>query len=209
LPLITEPSANWARERATLVIEVSEEVEATLKKVSKGDAVAIFTLLMSSVMVMVYRYTGVEGGIIGTMPPRSVANELIFCQNRIQGDLTVKEWIGQTKEQILEAFNYGAYDFNEFYEMWHHKYVGERPNIFTVALTYERLQNSVPAPRRFGLVLTLSERDQNMVLQAQYDRSTYADEMVNGFCRRVLELFNSFSDKLTQRISELEILQPM
>jgi amino acid adenylation domain-containing protein len=212
LPLLPLPekektgkNARAARQTASYHFEIPPPSTEKLKKISDGSDKALFILFLSGLNILLYKYTGVKDLVIGTVPPRKeqARGKILFCRNQISGALSFRETLRQTKEVVLEAFNYADYSFGSLYQKLLAQGKTGHPDIFNAAFVYESLQEKGRHLNQFDLVFLLSWQENRLILQVEYIEDLYAVEIIRRFCHNLVYIFDQVTKKPDQRILEI------
>jgi amino acid adenylation domain-containing protein len=147
------------------------------------------------------------------MGPRKegVKSQLLFCRNQLNEELTFKQFIMQTRQTVIEAFNYSDYSFAALYqELLTSNDTGTKGplEIFNVAFIYDRVQDKGKVLRQFHLVFVLSRQENQGVLQVEYNADLYPGDIVQRFSRNFVNMFEDIAGKLDQSISKMKVLCP-
>jgi amino acid adenylation domain-containing protein/non-ribosomal peptide synthase protein (TIGR01720 family) len=199
-----------ASDRRQLRFEIAEPVFEKLQSISGNSDMAMFILFLSGLSIALYKYTGSEDIMVGTVSPKrgEVKDSLVFSRNRLSGDLTVKETINRIKEDVLRDFDYVDYSFGSLYRKLVDGKEGDTLNIFNLAFIYDKIQNRSKLLNQYNLVLILSEENEKGMLQVDYKSGLYNKITVELFVRNLLGLFENLSGKLDSRIKDIEIVSP-
>jgi len=200
------------RERHSYLQPIPPQVSANLTRAAKQSDKALFILILSGLLVVLNKYTGVNDLVIGTMAPDTDETEkhhrVIFCRNTVYHYMTLKELIMQTREVVMEAFNYSGYSLDNLVEALAAKNGTGNPDIFNAAFLYKSFQKESQALDRFGLVFILSAHQPapGLCLQVEYPRSPASQEIVRRFSQNLLTLLEHMLKNLDTEISRLEIV---
>lgn len=128
-----------------VVFSISHDQLTFIRNKAKLCEVSTFTLLVSFVYILLYRYSGQEDLIIGT----PVANRdhplledqigyfvnMVVLRNRIASDETLDSLLQRVKRSILEALSFGYYPFDKLIEEILHERDLSRSPIFDVMVS--------------------------------------------------------------------------
>jgi amino acid adenylation domain-containing protein/non-ribosomal peptide synthase protein (TIGR01720 family) len=205
-----EKASRQARRRVSLTLKVPPTVAAGLKEVSRDSDMGLFILLLSGLNILLYRYTNLEDLVVGTISPGKEGDKprLLFCRNRVAGERTFKETINRIKEQVVEDFRHADYSFGEMYRKLLSRNRSRRLNIFGIAFIFEGVQQRSNLLNQFELVTVLSRWKEGLVVTVEYDENRYSRQVIRGFARNWLWLFERLEEKLNLPIGEIDILSP-
>ncbi|HLP61094.1 MAG TPA: AMP-binding protein, partial [Candidatus Deferrimicrobium sp.] len=159
------------------------------------------------------KYTGIEDLLIGTISVRreGLKDKLILCRNKISGDSTFKETVNRVKQTMLEDFNYATpgeedYSFGFIYQKLLERSGKDMLDIFNAACIYDQLQNKSKLLKQFHLVFVLSRQEDRLVLETDYNTALYSQNMVERFCRNLVNILENLDGLLGRDISDIDIL---
>ncbi|HLP59502.1 MAG TPA: amino acid adenylation domain-containing protein, partial [Candidatus Deferrimicrobium sp.] len=190
-------------------LNVPGELSDKLRKISKNSDIGLFILFFSVLNIGLHKYTGIEDLLVGALPPagdgKTEGNRnILFCRNRIAAHLTVREFINQTKQELMDAINYAEFSLPGILAELKIKNNNNLPGIFKVALIDETRQRENKFSDPFDLVFTLSESDKQMILSVKYPSSRGAGEMVERFSRNMIYLLEGIIENPGQKIALLD-----
>ena len=205
------PSNRGAQE----TIQLSNEITAALRELSRREGVTLFMTLLAAFQTLLHRYSGQEDIVVGSpVAGRNYAeteNLIGFFVNtlplrsQLRGELTFVELLQQVKEVCLGAYAHQDVPFEKLVEELQPKREGSRSPLYQVVLT---LQN---APRvslalsglrlekvdsglvtgKFELNFTLVETGEGLSGYLEYHAELFEPETIRrllGDFTRLLEL---------------------
>jgi amino acid adenylation domain-containing protein len=210
LPFAHSDKQAQEHERASLEVEVPEQVIDQLLEIVDHSDVGLFIFFLSGLTIILGKYTGVCDLVIGTVNPRKegVKDKLLFCRQQISEDLTFKEVVIRMKQVVIEAFNYSDYSFGELYQKLVNLSGEGILEIFNTAFIYDKIQEKIKAFNQFNLVFALSRRESRWVIDVEYNSSLYPGEMIRRISRNFVNFFQDIKEKVNRRIPDLDILCP-
>lgn len=194
-------------------LNVPASVSAKLKKTAKSSDIALFILFLSGLNIVLSLYTGEDDILVGTIPP--VANEtdnnIVFCRSLVS-DLTVKAFITQTKQVVLEAFKYAEcpYSSDDILERLRIQADVDALTVFNVVFILDPFQKRNRSLDQFELVFILSAQDTQLSLQVEYPSFTgsHSTEIVGRLSRNLITAVDGILENLDLKISMLDIIAP-
>ncbi|MDQ3917565.1 MAG: HAD-IIIC family phosphatase, partial [Acidobacteriota bacterium] len=219
------PSARTLRgatRTATLPAELSEAVRSA----SERGGVTPFMLLLAALKALLYRWTGQEEIVVGTV----VANRnqleverLIGCfmnflalRTKVSGALTARGLLSEVKETVLGAYAHQDYPFEKLVE----ELKPDRANnpFYNVAFLLQNYPRTpvlsdtleaglMPLDNRTALLdlrLVAEESPEGLRLWCEYNSDIFEEETISGFVesyRAVLEQFVAEPDAPVERLS--------
>jgi amino acid adenylation domain-containing protein len=206
----TEAAEKKASHAGPLEFPLPETTFLKLKTISKGSNIGLFVLFLSGLNIVLNKYTGQEDLVIGTISLRTdtkgVKDTLLFCRNRVSGHLTLQEMINQVKENVKGDLNHAHYSFGVLYQKLALQNPSDVLDIFNVAFIYDEFQNKSKLLNQFDILLVLTLREDQLVLQVEYNSDIYSEAILRRFCHNVINFFDHFTEKLKQPISTIDII---
>jgi len=216
LPLITtgkekDAGAREIKRAQHHLEEIPIPVSARLIKTARNSDIALFILVLSGLNIVLTRYTGTDDLVVGTIPPAAHGNgnQAIFCRSQILNGITIKEFIAQTKDDVLKAINYSGYPPDDLVEMLRTRNNTDAVEIFNAAFIYEPFQKKNQYLDRFDLLVTLSSNNGGLHLQIKYPGPPGSHEIIKGFSQNLITTLEYILDNPTQEIDLVNILSPL
>ncbi|MCP5048405.1 MAG: amino acid adenylation domain-containing protein [bacterium] len=198
--------------RNTLDIPIPAGVMEKLTNAAKQSDMALFILALSGLYIALNKYTGISELTVGTTPPESGTNgnsgSLLFCRSSVSNALTIKEFIMQTKQDVVEALKHSEYSLEPLLEKLQAKNNGSFANLFNVAFVFTPFQPRPSSLDRFDLVLSLSAKDQPLALRLSWPPQSLSTEIAHVFGQNLVGIFENMLKQTDRTISDLEALTP-
>jgi amino acid adenylation domain-containing protein len=237
-PPVTELTPDFARPaRLTFlgrnhVSRIGPELTARLKRLSQGEHTTLFMTLLAAFQMLLYRYTDQTDMVIGTrVAGREVPQtesligffvNALALRSKIEGHLTFRELLKQTREQTLDAYAHQSVQFEQLVEELHPERDINYPPLFQIMFGL----NSYPEPeRRFGgiemrpvnyerkyvkynLDVMLTEEEGTLECDIQYNVQLYKASTI----QRVAQLYISVLEQIVrnpdQALVDYEFMLP-
>ncbi len=213
LPLLKESSAGDGTHKATVQVPLPAPACRRLLEISGDSDIALFILFFSGLNLAFTKYTGSDDLLIGTVSPRQegVKDKLILCRNKLAGNVTFKETLNRIKQVVLEDFNYATpgeedYSFGFIYQKLLERSGKEMLEVFNAACIYDRFQNKSKLLKQFQLVFLLSNNEQQLVLEVDYNTALYSEGIVERFSRNLVNIFEHLDELLNLEVVKIDIL---
>ncbi|MEO1049776.1 MAG: amino acid adenylation domain-containing protein [Bacteroidota bacterium] len=184
----------------------SKPVQEKIDAIAGGSPVGTFVVVGAVLNFLLSKYT--EGSVILRMPTflsegeeLPVNHELPFIFS-VSGINSLKELIGKQKEAVLNLHQFQDYpiqlaDANNMLEV----------NLSNVFVSMEGVHNAAENTQHCQLSFSLSQHDQNVKVEAQYN-DTFLNEGKIEWFLKTLELALEYLDRLDTDLSDLPYLFP-
>jgi amino acid adenylation domain-containing protein len=185
-----------------------------LRALEKSENVTMFMILLALYNTLLFKITGQEDIIIGTVTAGRRHADLeniigmlvntLALRNFPRGDMTFREVLGRVKQKTLEAFSNQDYPFENLVG----KVVGIREPgrnpLFDAAFFFDsnredssqfdqkKLTENIET--RFQLNLGVLEKKDNMVCAFGYSKSLFKQETIERYCRYFEEIVSAVVD---------------
>jgi amino acid adenylation domain-containing protein/non-ribosomal peptide synthase protein (TIGR01720 family) len=209
LPLLTDNKARYDNiKNAQWQMEIPTSITQILERISNHSDIALFIFFLSGLYVFLYRYTGIDDLVVGTVTPREegIKDKILLCRNRVEGNQTLRGIIEQVRQNILEDFNYSDYSFGVLYQKLLTLSDSGDPELFNVALFYDKLQNKNRFLNQFDIIFRLAAQDRGLSLEVDYNANLYVEEIIQHFCMNLVHFFHNIQEKVNQKAAEVDIL---
>ncbi|HVI39754.1 MAG TPA: condensation domain-containing protein, partial [Anaerovoracaceae bacterium] len=123
LNLKTDYERTGAQEGHSITIRLNEEITEKLQKVMKETQSTLFTVLLSSIYALMYRYTGESDIVIGTVFSDRIHKQLekqigyylntLPLRTQFDGEGSYRELIEAVKNTVVEGFQHSEYPYVE------------------------------------------------------------------------------------------------
>ncbi|MCP4155660.1 MAG: AMP-binding protein, partial [bacterium] len=189
-------------------VEIPGSIAQGLFEICKNKDMAVYIFFLCGLDIALYKYTGIEDILVGTVTPKKekVKDKLVLFREKITPELTFKECINQVKTSLVEDLKYSDYSFGMLYQKLLFTKGVSSLDIFNAAFIYDKIHKKGRFLNQFNLVFTLTNKDNRLTLEVDYNSNRYTAEIVNRFCRNLISLFDNIPEKIGRQISQLEIL---
>ena len=147
---------------ATHIIELDEELLQRLRELEKAEGVSLYTILLATFFVLLYRLSGQEDILVGSpMAGRSARKQFkeivgyftdpVICRANLSGNPTFKEFLAQVHCTVFRALRHQDYPFPLLIKQLAPQRDPSRPVLFQVSFTwqkhrwYDKAQQSHPS----------------------------------------------------------------
>ncbi|MDN5215552.1 condensation domain-containing protein, partial [Fulvivirgaceae bacterium BMA12] len=207
-------------------------LSAKLKMMGDQEGVTLFMILLSTVYVLLYRYTGQKDLIVGTpvagREHLDLEDQIGFFINilalrmQISGEESFKELLGKVKEVSLESFAHQQYPFDKLVEELPLERDLSRSPLFDVMMVLQN-QPSVVSPvtmqgvdvsaaevevqtSKFDLTFSFFEHPERIYLVLNYNSDLFSGDRIEQLLSHYSNLLSSLLDDPVQPVGIAEML---
>ncbi|MGA4721884.1 amino acid adenylation domain-containing protein [Fictibacillus nanhaiensis] len=213
-----------------LSFEVDSEILNMLKEISKNNDVTLYTLLLAAFNVLLYRYTGQEDIVVGSLVAgRNHGNLMdvigmfvntLALRNWPKGDKTFQEFLLEVKENVLKAHENQDYPFEVLVEkLKFHTDISRNPlfdtlfifqndvmedvNLYDLKLTIYPQKSKVS---KFDLTLVAEEQNNKLIFNIEYSIHLFKQETIKRFFNHYKNILKEIIKQQDIKIKNIEIL---
>ncbi|NIM17867.1 MAG: hypothetical protein GTO45_38310 [Candidatus Aminicenantes bacterium] len=208
-------------EGSRLHFEIEGEMFQKLKTLALGEGTSLYMVLLAVTNILLFRYTGQEDIVIGTIAAGRVRWELqnligVFVnplpiRNYPANSKTFSEFLKELKHKTLKAFENQLYPFGDMIETLIKKKDLSRNPLFDVMFIFRN--RDIEKEEVDGLHFTRYEMDREFVAHAQQDITFWAVEEEDrtrieiAYCtalfkQETMEEFSTFFEKIMSSVIE-------
>jgi amino acid adenylation domain-containing protein len=210
--------------------ELSEELSAKLRELSRREGATVYMALLAAFYVLLAYYTGQDDIVVGTvLANRSCveterligffANTLAVRQ-RIDGDPTFREFLRQVRETTLEAYQHQDVPFELLVkELQPHRDPSRSP-LFQVAFVTQNVPSArlklgavvgeildIDSPvAKFDLLVVVSESAGSMQVEFNYSCELFKEQTIQRIGSHFLTLLDKIAANPQVRVSDVRLL---
>nr|WP_282081998.1 non-ribosomal peptide synthetase [Aquimarina algiphila] len=216
-------STYFGTEDTHLIRDYIEENEGTL-----------FMFLLSSLKVLLHRYTGEEDIIVGSpiagRDHSDLEDQIGFYTNtlpirtNIIGSTTFEKLYENVKQELLEAYSHQIYPFDRLVEELDLIRDTGRSALFDILVILQNLDENIDISEihkediglikdhgnvmsRFDIEFNFKEEGECLRLDLTYNTDVYDDEMIRGFISHYQKLIKLLITERERCINEIDYLQ--
>ncbi|MDN5217534.1 amino acid adenylation domain-containing protein, partial [Fulvivirgaceae bacterium BMA12] len=213
-------------------LALDPELSAKLKMMGDQEGVTLFIVLLSTVYVLLYRYTGQKDIIVGTpvagREHLDLEDQIGFFVNtlalrmQISGEESFKELLGKVKEVSLEGFAHQQYPFDKLVEELPLERDLSRSPLFDIMVVLQN-QPSVVSPvtmqgvdvsaaevevqtSLFDLTFSFVEHPERIYLVLNYNSDLFSGDRIEQLLSHYSNLLSSLLDDPVQPVGIAEML---
>jgi non-ribosomal peptide synthetase component F len=189
-------------------------------KVSNKSDTRLFMILVTGLMVLLYKYSGNTDIVIGTPifkqetafeteTETEFVNKVLLLRNQFEEESTIKELILQVRDVILEATENYRYPLEILLEELNLKNKGHQNPLFEVAVLLENIHhknylNSIP----FNIIFSFLREENSIVVKADYFASIYYCSTIKKSLQYFEQIMSIALQDLNININRIDFLDP-
>ncbi|MDQ0273971.1 amino acid adenylation domain-containing protein, partial [Cytobacillus purgationiresistens] len=209
-------------------LSVNEELTRTIKKFALNTNTSLYMVLLSAYSVLLSRYSNQDDIIIGSVISGRIQEEVqdligMFANTlalRVspKSNLTFRDFLLQTKEVVLDAFDNQEYPFEKIVETLNIKRDASRNAIFdTVFLLREsekeEQENNIFSPisitnqtSKFDITLETIDDGRNLMLDFEYSTQLFKYDTIQKMAKHFLIILEYIMGNPDNLLSTMNIL---
>jgi tyrocidine synthetase-3 len=216
-------------EGAKVQFHFSKEEMALLKKVSEQYDITLYMTVLFIYNIFLSKISGQEDIVIGTtIAARRNADldnvvgmfvNTVAIRNFPSSSLSVREFIVQTKQNVLDAFENQDYQFEELVEKVYLRRDNSRNPIFDVMFNFLNRKKSdiefddacesyihKKSTSKFDLNLKIVDEKKVLLMELEYCTRLFREETINRFIDLLKGIIKPICENPQKKISEISIL---
>jgi amino acid adenylation domain-containing protein len=189
------------RRMETKEIKISREVFSRLMKIVKGSNIRLHMVLVSGILLLLNKYTGSRDILVGVPIYRQntegeFINTVLVLRNRLNGNMTFKELIMQTRQTISEAAENANYPIERLLYYFNMSASGNSFPLFDVVILLENIhEKSYIQHINNNVIFSFKRTDKSLEGVIEYNALKYeavSIERINNHFAYLLEeaIFN-------------------
>ncbi|HET7637183.1 MAG TPA: condensation domain-containing protein, partial [Ktedonobacteraceae bacterium] len=217
-----------ASQGSTYCVTLSGALTGALKELSRQEGVTLYMTLVATFQTLLYRYTGQDDLVIGTLTTGRVQPEtenliglfenMLVLRTDLSGNPTIRELLGRVRAVILKAQAHQDLPFEYLVEELHlPRSLGQNP-LFQVALILKPTLPTLPAgwastqievgtgTSRFELTLEVEDRPEGLVSRFEYRTDLFDEATIARMAGHWQTLLEGIVVEPTGRLAELPLL---
>jgi len=222
-----KPTFRGAKQKLTL----SQNLTTKLKQLDQQEGVTLFMTLLATFNTLLYRYTGQDDMIIGSVADCHNRSELenvmgyfvntLVLRTDMSGNPTFKQLLARVREVTLGAYSHHDLPFQKLVEVFNPARNSNQNPFFEVALTLEppvmsaldsdwklyQYDDGIDTDTaRFDLSLSFEERTNEIIGRIEYSTDLFEAATIERMIGHFQTLLEGIVTNPQQRISELPLL---
>jgi acyl transferase domain-containing protein/acyl carrier protein len=232
LPLDGNRTGNRGR-LGYVAVPLGEDVTANLTAIARQEDATMFMMLLALYYVFLHKISGQEDIVVGTLVSGRNFHGLeqvigmfvntLALRNFPGESVTFRQFLGQVKEQTMEAFKNQDYPFDHLVDRAAGKRQLHRNPLFDTTYSYSSAQDSIPVPwevdgdeehatagvsgeqAKFDLILGIKDRKSQLQMTLAYDTALFEKETVIRFSGYFLEIGAQIKDDTDIRLGHISV----
>jgi amino acid adenylation domain-containing protein len=194
-------------------ISIPGHVKNRLTRLSKGNNLSIYILLLAALKTLIYKYTGNEDvTILSPINKLKVTgktiNDCVLIRDRISGDLTFKELLLAIRESTLEAYANQDYPYSELIEyLFDSSQAGDSKSISCILCSSGNIHDDRNIEEiKSTISFSFLREGEDIKSDCFYDAKTYPGYYVEQVSRHLLQVLEHAADDVKIPINEISFL---
>ncbi|WP_228469442.1 non-ribosomal peptide synthetase [Paenibacillus sp. JNUCC31] len=192
---------------------LSAHVSHQIKSISKNAPMAIYTILLTGVTCLLYKYTNESKMIIGmpTLEEKnnelSLSNKYLILKNNIDRTMSFKSVFNQVKASLSEAIQHQRIPFRKMVEHLNVQYDSNQlPMIHSIVSLKEIHSNLDENNVRAATMFHFDLKNDGVQLKLAYDEERYDRDFIVQVTEHLDQLFSAVLSQPDLELSEVEML---
>jgi amino acid adenylation domain-containing protein len=215
---------------ANFAFAFSPALSQSLRVLCRKENVTLFMVLLAAFKIVLHRYTGQQGIIVGTPIANRQRKELegligffintLAVRTTISGDLTVREYLQKVREAALDAYAHQDLPFEYLVEHFQPERNLSHSPLVQVLFSFEKPhQQAIEIPgltvtildkenkaAKFDLTLFASDRGSEVVGILEYNVDLFNKDTMERMAGHLLTVLSAVVSNPNQQISDLPLL---
>lgn len=222
------PEVFQGRNKA-ISFELSDKSSQAVIQLSNSSYLSIYLLLVTSLEILLQKYTGNNDSIIGIPSYQSVAkdsrvvNDVLPLRLNVNNEFTVKDLLLQVKENVISAYTHQNYPLDELLELLNipqsHRLlratnteptvtVGKnRCSIYDIVILLDNIHDRNCSVDLNNDLTVSFEVDGSVIKgEIEYSQSLFKDDAIATFIKQYINVIESVILNLNCQVSQLDLL---
>ncbi|WP_150275297.1 non-ribosomal peptide synthetase [Paenibacillus tepidiphilus] len=212
-----------------LVSEADAGLSERLRQLAAGEEATLYMTLLAAYYVLLFKYSGQEDILVGTPAAGRRQTEVqemvglfvntLVLRGRLRPDLSFREWLGEVKQEMLEALEHQDTPFERLTELLQPVRDPSRNPLFDTLFalqhrsdeplklgdaTFHECSFDYPVSK-FDLTLTAEVGESSLRLEWEYATRLYKRETVKRMSAHYLHLLEQITANPYVALAELEL----
>ncbi|HEX2269401.1 MAG TPA: amino acid adenylation domain-containing protein, partial [Pyrinomonadaceae bacterium] len=215
---------------ATQSLQVSREVLAELKALSRREGVTLFMTLLAAFQTLLSRLSGQEDIVVGTGIANRTRGEVegligffvntLALRTDLTGDPSFRQLLGRVREVTLGAYGHQDVPFEKLVEELDPQRGAGHMRLFQVMFAMPNMpmpelqlagvtlsaEERESETAKFDLMLAATEGDEALGFKLEYSTELFDEETVKRLLKHLATLLDHIVEDADQRLSALRVL---
>jgi len=230
MPIKSERPAIQSYEGKKIYDYIDEKMKREIEKKAEELKVTPYMILLSAYYILLSKYTSGEDIIIGTSivgrDKKEIHNLIgmfvntLAIREKIDSNITIKEFILQLKENLLESYKYQTYPFDELVNKLKLNREADRNPIFDVMFIYQnngykkiesktiKTEYYMPDTKISKLDLSIEAvpEEQGIKINVEYSTQLFEEKFIENLTKNYLNTIKEILKNTEEEIGKICIL---
>ncbi|MGE5398815.1 MAG: amino acid adenylation domain-containing protein [Ignavibacteriales bacterium] len=233
MPLDYPRTADQSADAGVLSFCLDEKLTARVKKMSAGQGISTFMILLGVYNIVLHKYSQQDDIIIGVYTMGRSNDELseligMFINNLPvrtfpKDDISIIEYLNEVKQSTINAFSNQDYPFDELIGDLNINRDLNRSPLFDVVFSYMNFELSeinngglqvsdyraeTVVSSEYDLMLYGIEAEDQIYITVKYKKSLFKNESIERFAGHFLRTAGIVTENIDQKLRDIDLLQP-
>ena len=209
---------------------INSDTTKQIEELSKDLKITPYMILLSCYYILLSKYTSQEDIIIGSpiVNRNSILHysligmfvNILALKNKVDNNLTFRDFVFKVKENLLEAYKYQDYPFDELVNKLNIKRDTSRNPLFDMMFAFRnsglwkidfnnvKTEYYIPDVNiaKFDLSLEVIPSDTDMKLSFEYSTQLFKEEFIKNLSIHYTNILTSILKNIDIKISDIEML---
>lgn len=195
-----------------LSFEFDSSVYSKLKRISNGSLKRLNMILVSVVKILLYKYTGVEDIILGTLIYRSdigdsYINSLLALRDKLSSTMTFKDFLLQVRQTINEAVENCNYPLEHILSQLDLEAGVDIEAFFETMVILENIHNKkLVQDIRANMLFSFNDTDSGIVSNIFFNANLYKKSTIERIASHLQNILILILDNPSISLADIDIL---
>ncbi|MEB3130340.1 bacitracin non-ribosomal peptide synthetase BacA [Bacillus paralicheniformis] len=217
-------------EGSSVFLEMERELSDHIRKLAKHNGTTLYTVMLSAYYVLLNKYTNQTDIVVGTAAAGRLHPDLqdvfgvfvntLALRNEVDTSYSFKEFLQQTKERTIAAFDNSEYPFDDLIRKLNGVRESNRNPLFDTMFVLEdarmftkqkgdvklspiifELDNA-----KFDMIFNVLDFEQKIVLNIEYSTSLFKDETIQKIAEDYFRILEEVSENLDVALHQIDMI---
>ncbi|OMI07175.1 hypothetical protein BVL54_20835 [Bacillus paralicheniformis] len=217
-------------EGSSVFLEMERELSDHIRKLAKHTGTTLYTVMLSAYYVLLNKYTNQTDIVVGTAAAGRLHPDLqdvfgvfvntLALRNEIDTSNSFKEFLQQTKERTIAAFDNSEYPFDDLIRKLNGVRESNRNPLFDTMFVLEdarmftkqkgdvklspiifELDNA-----KFDMIFNVLDFEQKIVLNIEYSTNLFKEETIQKIAEDYFRILEEVSENLDVTLHQIDMI---
>jgi len=199
-------------EKNSVAIDLDPQSAGKLFKATKQNELLIFTILVTTLKICLFKYNGVEDVIVGTTIHKrhkedALLNQVLVLRDQVSRETTSRQLLKDIKNTIYEAFSHQKFPFESILELLHITAPENRMPLFNVVVLLDNLHSRENiSDLENDVTVIFSIKEGHLTGSIEYNPGLFKEKTLASFARHYDNVLRAIITNPDQKISAIELL---